>query len=634
MDNEAQSLIKRITAGIKQSVVLERESLAMLFGLALILYAFLVLGILGVVYMRNETGNEKRRLLSDGAVLVNMLAQYAGAIELSDNKTDLMRVVDFVWRGKGLHYCIISDSAGRMIVGMGDALSRHARPPGVVKRALGSDYPLEQTFFDPVAKRDIYEFSKPVFSGGVKTGVVILGLVETPDTLFSRVTVDALSVSLIAVFMLVPFFYYLFRIMLRPFRTLQAKLNEAMHSGEFSRISVQAFGEPGKIADQVNKTITTIADKYERESKAQQDLVVANRIIGYEKNRMEAMLDSLSDGIIAVNQSQEIICVNSIAEHLLHVSRESIVGKRAEACVLHETVRSFITEGSSEDDGFALRRQSVGTFTIKGQGTYRMVKMPVGTGPENTFGVLVVIKDISAQLLAEQAQSEFISSVVHEIKSPLNTIKSYTEVLMDGDVTDRETEKEFYNIITLETDRLAKIIENLLNISKIEMGSIDAKKSITKPTRIMLNCIDAVRAQAERKHISLQETVPENLSSINIDRDLMEIAVMNIMSNAVKYTPEGGKVFVSAEEQEGHMLFHIRDTGCGIAEDDQPKIFEKFFRASSKEVQDEKGTGLGLALSREILILHGGNISVNSTVGEGTLFTLTIPKETDFTKLF
>lgn len=246
-----------------------------------------------------------------------------------------------------------------------------------------------------------------------------------------------------------------------------------------------------------------------------------------------------------------------------------------------------------------------------------------------SLGALLVVKDISRQETAESTQSEFLSHVAHEIRSPLNTIKSYTELLMDGDVNGQVTQREFYNVITLETERLAKLVENLLNISKIEMGGLSIRKGMVRPLKLIDNCIAAVTSQAVQKDIEIKKILPDNLPSLDIDKDLIEVAFLNVIGNAVKYTPEGGKITIHVDEEQDNILFHTKDTGPGINEEDLSHVFDKFYRSSEAHIQEQKGTGLGLSLSKEIVHLHGGDLRAESTVGAGSCFTIVMPTQTE-----
>jgi two-component system sensor histidine kinase VicK len=369
------------------------------------------------------------------------------------------------------------------------------------------------------------------------------------------------------------------------------------------------------------------------------ELEISNRVIAYEKDRIETTINQLSEGVLITNASGQIIYINKGAENILDISRNAAVGKNIETCIQNKKILSFIKEGKKEQRKLKAQKQlsithSVSSQTIDGKGTFRFIFSQLSNAAENNLGDLLIMSDVTSQTMAEQARAEFLTHVAHELCSPLSTIKSYTELLMNGDVQDLETQKEFYNVITMETDRLAKLIEDLLNISKIEMGSLSLKKGLVKPVNLLDSCVAAVMSQGVNKNIQIEKLYPDSLSPLDIDKGLMGVALHNILSNALKYTPEGGKISILAEEESAHTLLHIRDTGCGMSEEDLQHIFDKFYRSDDEQVQQQKGTGLGLALTREIITLHGGTIQVESTVGEGSCFSISLSKETNFEQMF
>jgi len=229
--------------------------------------------------------------------------------------------------------------------------------------------------------------------------------------------------------------------------------------------------------------------------------------------------------------------------------------------------------------------------------------------------------------MAQQNQSDFIAHVAHELRTPLTTIKSYVEMLMDDEVSDRDTKIDFYNTINDEANRLARLINNLLNISKIEMGSLTINKDLIKTREFLEDIIKSIKTQATNKNIELESILPDKLSPLVMEKDLLRVAILNILGNAIKYTPDSGIVTFRVEEDESQIKVEIIDTGYGIADDELPKIFDKFFRSSDEKIKEHTGNGLGLALSREIIRLHNGNIEVMSSLGKGTHFTVSLPLE-------
>jgi signal transduction histidine kinase len=200
-------------------------------------------------------------------------------------------------------------------------------------------------------------------------------------------------------------------------------------------------------------------------------------------------------------------------------------------------------------------------------------------------------------------------------------------MLLDDEISDENTKVEFYNTLNLEADRLTRLIENLLNLSKIEIGSLMIEKDLVKSLDFFEDIVRSIQSQAVSKRINLETIFPDKLTSLVVDKELFRVAVLNILGNAIKYTPAGGTVTFQVEEEQGQMRIEIRDTGYGISEEELPHIFGKFFRSADKDIKQQTGNGLGLALCQEIMHLHQGEISVTSKKGEGSQFSLHMPMD-------
>lgn len=200
-------------------------------------------------------------------------------------------------------------------------------------------------------------------------------------------------------------------------------------------------------------------------------------------------------------------------------------------------------------------------------------------------------------------------------------------MLMDGEIEDLELQKEFYNTIHEQTNRLADMVKNLLNISKMEMGSLTLNKGLVKTDWFFGDCIESIEASASEKNITIEKNKPDIFPNLMADKDLLKTAIINILGNALKYTPPNGSITLEISEQDKMVVFDISDTGYGISAEELPHIFEKFYRSSDPQIADQDGSGLGLATTAEIVHLHGGEIDVQSEPGSGTHFTIKLPME-------
>lgn len=246
---------------------------------------------------------------------------------------------------------------------------------------------------------------------------------------------------------------------------------------------------------------------------------------------------------------------------------------------------------------------------------------------DKPLGFLWTITDITAQKQSESARHEFVNHVAHELKTPLNTLLAYSEMLLDGEVNDEQAKREFFNSINEEAARLSRLINNLLNISKIEMGSLKIDRTLIKVDKLVMDCFSTIRAQAASKGINFSIDVADKMPNLLLDKDLIEVAILNLLTNAIKYTPARGKVVLQSIVEEEHVLIRVTDSGHGIPENEISHIFDKFFRSEKEEIRKETGTGLGLSLAMNIVQLHKGDIRVESQWGTGSSFTIVLPKE-------
>lgn len=195
---------------------------------------------------------------------------------------------------------------------------------------------------------------------------------------------------------------------------------------------------------------------------------------------------------------------------------------------------------------------------------------------------------------------------------------------MGGDTIEKQTQHDFFNVIYEETYRLSQLIDNLLNISMMDSGAARLEITPTRIKRLLEESAEVVQLQCQKKGVSLKVDLDDRLPTLDIDKSLFGMAVQNLLSNAAKYTPEGGKIRLSTSSQEEEFRIEFRDTGIGIAEDELDLVFEKFYRASSAET--EHGSGIGLSTARAIVRLHGGDIEVVSKLGEGSTFSIVLPR--------
>ncbi len=341
-----------------------------------------------------------------------------------------------------------------------------------------------------------------------------------------------------------------------------------------------------------------------------------------QKNTDEtAVLDSLAEGIGVTDLQGQLTFVNPALEAILAVDR---------ATLLKSSISDYLPPDLSSKTVEAIERAVPVTFESKsitdlGSVCYRWSRRPRLNDYCEPTGHVWSIRDITQQKLAEKMREEFVSMATHELRTPLANINAYAETLTMADDIDVEQQKQFYNIIQSEATRLARFVDELLDISRMEAGSMSINRRNTELARLLQDICDKVQPEIKRKALDFSIVIPPKLPEIEVDKDAISAALVNLLGNAAKYTPEGGNVCFTVSVEEEEICFKVQDSGIGISAEELPHVFEKFFRSDDGRVRDINGSGLGLAFSNEVARLHQGRIDVSSKLNQGSTFSLVLP---------
>ncbi len=362
---------------------------------------------------------------------------------------------------------------------------------------------------------------------------------------------------------------------------------------------------------------------------ALQDVQVRSQLAERQTRQTEAILYSLHDAVLVVDGSDRLLMANEPAAKLFGFEAGQA---RLEpvADVIGRTHAEFVEllRQSQRSRTEATKRELV--FTLEDRP--RIFETIVSCVQEDgkAASVVAVLHDVTKEKEIAQMKNDFVSHVSHELKTPLASITAYSEMLADGEADDEETRKEFYGVIQSQAQRLNRLIEDILNISRIESGLIKVKKEQASLTILIEEQMQMIRSYAEEKSITVTSGHPIVYDQVYVDKDMISQVIINLLSNAVKYTPAGGHVTVGTEVDEAARLVRVTvtDTGVGIPEDEIGHLFEKFYRVAANNKQ-AKGTGLGLNLAKQIVEkVHSGRMFVTSKVGVGSTFGFELPMAT------
>jgi two-component system phosphate regulon sensor histidine kinase PhoR len=323
----------------------------------------------------------------------------------------------------------------------------------------------------------------------------------------------------------------------------------------------------------------------------------------------------MNEGILATDARLHIRFGNPAAAALLDLPAEGIEGK-----ALWEVVR---------DDRFLTAAQEAirtGERKTLQAGPVRNRHLAVSLSPlPGGVGLVVVVHDVSQAVRYEELRKEFVANVSHELRTPLTAIQGYVETLQDGALRDLERAPAFLDTIAKHTRQLANLVADLLEISRLEGRAELPRRVPVDLARAVRNVLDLLGPAAQRKRQTLVANLPEGLPAVAGDPDYIERAVSNLVDNAVKYTPEGGSIRVSAARRGDRVVIEVADTGIGIPASDLPRVFERFYRVDKSRSRDMGGTGLGLSIVKHIVQAHGGTVEAESEPGKGSVFRLCLP---------
>jgi two-component system phosphate regulon sensor histidine kinase PhoR len=346
----------------------------------------------------------------------------------------------------------------------------------------------------------------------------------------------------------------------------------------------------------------------------------------FRSERLTNILMQLPFGVLVVDAEGTVSFANRAAAGMLGLAGESLEGQSAER-FFDEALRISLLSGPGAHKGGASVAGRWIDHTFKREHadvTLRFWSLPSEfTGQEH----ILFMQDISQAREAERARDNFLYHITHELRTPLTNIRAYAETLSQGVIEDPQTVRECYNVIMGETQRLNRLIEDILNVSQLEVGSARLNPSEVAVDGLLRKVVQDMQGNADAKHLDLVLSLPAKTPRVRGDRDRLTVVLVNLIGNAIKYTPEGGRVEIGCSSENERLRIDIADTGIGIAPEHQEKIFEKFYRVSDERVQGIPGTGLGLAIVKETVRLHGGNVFVNSTPGKGTTFSLVLPAQ-------
>lgn len=402
---------------------------------------------------------------------------------------------------------------------------------------------------------------------------------------------------------------------------------QGFERSESETLTHKSHGWLGPLTRAIEQALVSYRQRTEQLSSQRRELEIQCRIIDAERQHAEAILHSISDAVLVTDSFNEMAIANESAAETFRFELDDARHQPIDQIINDPSLLKLIRD-TRDSGNLANRRHIEHTIACNGQPrTYNVTLSCVGNQQNEVAGVVTILHDVTKEKEISEMKSDFVSSVSHELRTPLSSIKAYVEMLVDGEARDEETRTEFYNIIQSESNRLSRLIDNILNISRIESGMVKIQReNISLPT-VIKEVVDVMQPQARAKDITLTVQDTPLYYQVYADKDMIYQALLNLTGNAIKYTPQGGTVGMDTvvDDHSRTVRVNVSDSGVGIPADAIPHLFEKFYRVNDHK-KIAKGTGLGLNLVKHIVeTVHGGSVAVTSEVGKGSTFSISLP---------
>ena len=479
-----------------------------------------------------------------------------------------------------------------------------------VRQALNEDFGSASRYSETLQEKMLYA-AVPVRMDGRTLGVVraAVASVRMSRTLWAihrRLATAAVVVGLLAAGVS----FWVARRLSRPVEEIHRVAEQLARGNLHYRLPIPASREAAKVAETMNNLA------------AQLDARLGDVL--QQKNEREAILSSMVEGVVAIDGQQRIISLNHAAARLFDCDAQVVVGRTLQEVVRNVELHHLTTEV------LARRQSRSGELAITGRDGQRRLLHAQGTvlreAGDRLLGAVIVLHDVTRLNKLEQVRRDFVANVSHELRTPVTSIKGFVETLLDGALADSDHAERFLRIVAVQADRLNSIIEDLLTLARIEQEG-EKVEIVLQPgpvAAVLEAAANTCRLKADEKQVRLEiQCAPELRAPIN--DALLEQAVVNLVDNAVKYSPPGAAVRLSARRDADMVVIQVEDRGCGIGAEHLARIFERFYRVDRARSRELGGTGLGLSIVKHIAQAHGGRAEVESTVGEGSSFSIRLP---------
>lgn len=483
-----------------------------------------------------------------------------------------------------------------------------------LRQALFTESTVPRQVIDPVTNNRRWKVVEPVFSDahdGQFLGAILMeSNIESVYAQISQITWIFLQSSAVAIILSLVLANMVSRALTKPIKEMQIQTRQIADGDYSGTLKVYGEDELGQLAGLINDLSDDVAE--------------AQESIDAERRRLNSVLTHMTDGVVATDRRGKIIIINDMAQTMLERTDEEAIGENLLSVLNVEEEITLRTILEKQDD--VLVNASEGGVATLLRASFSLIQRESGF----ISGIVCVLHDVTEQERIDEERKQFVSNVSHELRTPLTSMRSYIEALADGAWEDPELAPRFLEVTQNETDRMIRMIQDLLHLSRIDSGKSSLELEIVDITEMLdhvLNRFDMLihSAEYETRNYRIHKELLREAIFVEVDPDRMIQVLDNIMNNAIKYSPDGGTITGRMQKTDDAVIISISDEGMGIPKADLNKIFTRFYRVDRARSRAMGGSGLGLAISKEVVEQHGGRIWAESKEGKGTTFYLSLP---------
>ncbi|MBU5676361.1 cell wall metabolism sensor histidine kinase WalK [Alkaliphilus sp. MSJ-5] len=583
------------------------------------LLVFMAMVIIGVFLMQQFEQYHLGVVSNNLSSLANTVTTTLKTIDWQNNPAEVEKNIrSYEQMGTGIGITIIKNDANCTIVFSTNASYMENNGDANATRFLDSELILsafngEIGERDSIDQEDKLNSSKhmvfPIHDNNNRIGGAIYlksNLEDIYKTLEESRSI-ILKATFLALFVTIILGFFIAKSITGPINDVTIKA-ERMAKGDFEQVvEVRSDDEIGQLASMFNYLTARLNAVLQEMSN--------------EKKKMDTIITYMADGLVAATREGKVIHVNPKAMEMLKIDDHTPIEKDFNEIFASYSGQLKIEELLSDSEDSTGNRMINTDNGVILQANYAPFMDQNGA----LEGIILVLQDITNHQKLENMRKEFVANVSHELKTPLTTIKSYTETLLDGVIDNKELAVSFLQVVDSESERMTRLVRDLLQLSNLDFHQSKWNKKVVDLKQIVEKTILKLEVSAKNKNQQIHSKLTEKAVNIYADEDRIEQVVLNLLSNSIKYTPEGGAVYIDVELNEHIVLLKIKDNGIGIPKEDIPRIFERFYRVDKARSRELGGTGLGLSIAQQIIEAHEGTIEIFSEEGKGTEAVIKLP---------